>query len=215
MTDKQLAAIPATLGGTAIHNVLNAAIALTIANELKLGPESSRGTQDLRRRSARQRGSTDAAGRRCDVTVVIDYAHNPQSVAALIAATTQLPAARRAISLGTGGDRDDLALQQIAKAAFDSGVIDLYIAKEMPKFLRGRPAGSISGTLLAALRTLGAPEQSLRSAPSDMAAAREALQWAHAGDLLLLGIHDQRGEVLALLAQLAQIDWHAGESLPA
>ena len=214
MTAEELAAIPATLGGTAIHNVLNAAIALTIATELKLGPKA---VEALKSFGADPR---DNMGRLMlqtvgGITVVVDYAHNPQSVAALIAATQALPAARRAISLGTGGDRDDVALQQIAKAAFDSGVIDLYIAKEMPKFLRGRPVGSISSTLLAALRALGAPESSLRSAPSDLAAAREALQWAHEGDLLLLGIHDQRDEVLALLAELARINWHAGESLPA
>ncbi len=213
MTEQELADIPATLGGTAIHNVLNAAIALAIANELKLGPKAVAALEtfgaDPRDNMGRLMLQTVGG-----VTVVIDYAHNPQGVAALIAATTHLPASRRAISLGTGGDRDDLALQQIAKAAFDSGVIDLYIAKEMPKFLRGRPPGSISDTLIAALRAHGAPAGSLRSAPSDMDAARIALQWAQAGDLLLLGIHDQRGDVLALLAELTRLDWHAGNPLP-
>ncbi len=213
LTAEELTTIPATLGGTAIHNVLNAAIALAIATELKLG---SKAVAALRSFGADPR---DNMGRLMlqtvgDVTVVVDYAHNPQSVAALIAATIHLPTARRAISLGTGGDRDDVALQQIAKAAFDSGVIDLFIAKEMPKFLRGRPPGSISETLLAALRALGAPAAALRSAPSDMDAARIALQWAQAGDLLLLGIHDQRGDVLALLAELTRLDWRAGNPLP-
>ncbi len=213
LTAEELTTIPATLGGTAIHNVLNAAIALAVATELKLGPKA---VAALRSFGADPR---DNMGRLMlqtvgDVTVVVDYAHNPQSVAALIAATSHLPAARRAISLGTGGDRDDVALQQIAKAAFDSGVIDLFIAKEMPKFLRGRPPGSISETLLAALRALGAPAAALRSAPSDMDAARIALQWAQAGDLLLLGIHDQRGDVLALLAELTRLDWRAGNPLP-
>lgn len=213
MKAEELADVPATLGGTAIHNVLNAAIALAIANELNLGTNA---VAALKQFGADPR---DNMGRLMvqkvgGVTVVIDYAHNPQSVAALIAATSHLPVARRAISLGTGGDRDDVALQQIAKAAFDSGLIDLYIAKEMPKFLRGRPSGSISDTLIAALRSLGAPEESLCSAPSDMDAARKALQWAQPGDLLLLGIHDQRGDVLALLAELTQRDWHAGKPLP-
>ncbi len=213
LTDDELADIPATLGGTAIHNVLNAAMALAIANELELGPKAIAGLKvfgaDPRQNMGRLMLQTVGG-----VTVVIDYAHNPQSVAALIAATSHLPAGRRAISLGTGGDRDDLALQQIAKAAFDSGIIDLYIAKEMPKFLRGRPPGSISGVLIAALEALGVAASSLHSAQSDMDAARAALQWAHRGDLLLLGIHDQRDDVLALLAELARLDWHAGNSLP-
>ncbi len=212
LTDEEFSAIPATLGGTAIHNVLNAAMALAIATELELGPRAVAALKVFGAdpRDNMGRLMLQAVG---GVTVVIDYAHNPQSVAALIAATSHLPAGRRAISLGTGGDRDDLALQQIAQAAFDSGIIDLYIAKEMPKFLRGRPPGSISGALIAALEELGVAESSLLSACSDMDAVRAALQWAQRGDLLLLGIHDQRDDVLALLAALARLDWQAGNPL--
>lgn len=214
MTDAEIAAIPATLGGTARHNVLNAAMALMLTSELGLGPAALDG---LRHFGADPRENMGRLMRYAigGVTIVVDYAHNPQSVEALIEATRQLPATRRAISLGTGGDRDDVALQAIARAAFDSGIIDHYIAKEMPKFLRGRAPGSISGVLLAALRDLGVPQSRLASAPDDMSAVRGALQWAHAGDLLLLAVHDDRDEVLALLARLTESGWHAGEALPA
>ncbi len=213
MTPAELAEIPATLNGTALHNMLNATIALTIANELQLGPNA---LEALKRFGADPR---DNMGRLMvqqvgDVTVVIDYAHNPQSVAALIAATRALPATRRAITLGTGGDRDDVALHDIARAAFDSGVIDFYIAKEMPKFLRGRAPGSISGVLLAALTEFGVPDSKMISAPNDIDAVRSALQWAHSGDLLLLAVHDTRDAVLAFLANLAQSGWHTGSELP-
>ncbi len=208
-----LAEIPATLNGTATHNVLNAAIAITVANALNLGPEAQNA---LRKFGADPR---DNIGRLMlhefgGITVVVDYAHNPQSVAALIDATRHVAATRRAITLGTGGDRDDVALQDIAKAAFDSGIIDLYIAKEMPKFLRGRAPGSISGVLLTALRALGATNTSLASAPDDMTAVRAALRWARTGDLLLLTVHDQRDEVLSLLADLAANEWHPLTPLP-
>jgi hypothetical protein len=83
-------------------------------------------------------------------------------------------------------------------------VIDLYIAKEMPKFLRGRVPGSISGVLLDALRTLGVREDNLTSAPDDLAAAQVALDWARDGDLILLATHDQRDAVLALIAACAE-----------
>ena len=213
VTPEELARIPATLHGTATHNMLNAAIALTIANELGLGAAA---------RAALQRFGDDPRdnmGRLMvlpvgGITVVIDYAHNPQSVAALIAGTRALPARRRAITLGTGGDRDDTALHEIARAAFDSGAIDFFIAKEMPRFLRGRAPGSISGVLLAALRTLGVAESALAGAPDDMSAVRAVLQWAHEGDLVLLTIHDQRDAVLAFLASLAQNGWYAGDPLP-
>jgi cyanophycin synthetase len=213
MTAAEINEIPATLHGAATHNVLNALFALTIANEMKLSPEAisalkrfgAEAADNMGRLMVRQLGG---------VTVVIDYAHNAQSVEALIQATSGMPAVRRVISLSTGGDRDDVALREIAAAAHQSQSIDLYIAKEMPKFLRGRPSGSISGVILDALRTLGVSESQITSAPDDMAATRLALLWSAAGDLLLLTIHDQRAQILALLDALAATAWQAGQPLP-
>lgn len=203
LTDADYATIPATLNGRAEHNVLNARIAATIANELGFGAPAKNALLHF------GGGASDNVGRLTilqvgGVTVVIDYAHNAQGVSALINATRTMPAARRAIALGTGGDRDDTALEAIAQAAFESGVIDLYIAKEMPKFLRGRAPGSISGVLLDALRRRGAAESQLASAPDDLAATHLALDWARDGDLVLLPTHDQRDAVLALIAGRAR-----------
>ncbi|HYW50072.1 MAG TPA: cyanophycin synthetase [Gemmatimonadaceae bacterium] len=213
MTVEELHTVPATLNGGATHNVLNAAIAVEIANELRLGAPAK---EALLRFGADPRDNVgrlmqyDVGG----VTAVIDYAHNAQGVTALIDATRSLPARRRAIALGTGGDRDDVALQGIAQAAADSGIIDLFIAKEMPKFLRGRDPGSISGVLLDALRAAGVAESRLASADDDLSAARLALSWARDGDLLLLATHDERDAVLALVAKCVQTGWKASQPLP-
>ena len=203
LTPEEFARIPATLNGTAAHNVLNATIAAAIARELGFGAAAKAALLTF------GAASDDNVGRLMvrkvgGVTVVVDYAHNAQGVAALLEATRAIPARRRAIALGTGGDRDDVALQAIARAAFDSGIVDLYIAKEMPKFLRGRVPGAISGVLLDALRTLGVREDNLTSAPDDLAAARVALDWARDGDLILLATHDQRDAVLAVIAAHAE-----------
>jgi len=199
---EEFAQIPATLNGRAEHNVLNATIAAAIATELKFGAAAKDALLQF------GGGANDNVGRLTvlrvgGVTVVIDYAHNAQGISALIDATRSIPARRRAIALGTGGDRDDSALEAIAQAAFESGVIDLYIAKEMPKFLRGRAPGSISGVLLDALRRSGVPESQLASAPDDLTATQLALDWARDGDLILLPTHDQRDAVLALIAERA------------
>ena len=47
-------------------------------------------------------------------------------------------------------------------------------------------------------------------------AAREALAWARAGDVLVLPIHEPgaRDEVVALLDQLQATHWRAGVALP-
>jgi len=213
LTTEELASIPATLGGSATHNVLNALIAATVAAELQLGDAARAALLGFGADARDNMGRLMLRGVG-GVTVVIDYAHNPQSVAALIDATRDIAAVRRAVSLGTGGDRDDIALRAIAAAAVASGIIDLYIAKEMPKFLRGRAPGSISGVLLDALRELGVPDTQLASAPDDMSAVRQALTWARSGDLLLLAVHDQRDAVLGLLEQCAMSGWTAGMKLP-
>jgi cyanophycin synthetase len=213
MSAADLAAIPATLGGAATHNVLNAKVALAIAEELGL---------DAAARSALLTFGADPhdnMGRLMlhdvgGITVVVDYAHNPQGVTALVNATRHLPAKRRAIALGTGGDRDDGALRDIAAAAVDTGAIDFYIAKEMPHHRRGRDPGAISAVLLAALAARGVPAAQLASAPDDIAAARLALQWAQSGDLILLPVHADRDAVLACLAELARMAWRAGDPLP-
>ena len=208
-----IAKIPATLNGKASHNVLNAGFALAIARELEFSQSAIDALKEF------GRSPTDNMGRLMmrqfgGITAVIDYAHNPQSVAALIDATSQLPAKRRAITLGTGGDRDDTMLQAIAQAAASSGTIDFFIAKEMPRFLRGRAPGSISAVLLDALGAVGVPQNQRVSARDDMHAVRLALEWAHPGNLLLLTVHDQREAVLALVDTLASHNWQAGNPLP-
>lgn len=213
LTTAELYAIPATRAGAAKHNVLNAAVAAAIATELELGDAAKNALLRFGADPGDNVGRLmqyDIAG----VTVVIDYAHNAQGVAALIDATRHLPAMRRAIALGTGGDRDDVALQGIAQAAVQSGIIDRYIAKEMPRFLRGRTPGSISGVLLHALRAAGVADEQLVSADDDLSAVRSALEWSRSGDLLLLATHDQRDAVLALLAACTRAAWQPGQPLP-
>jgi cyanophycin synthetase len=212
LSASELRAIPATLDGTAAHNVLNAQIAMEIATALHLGPAA--------RDALLAFGSdpADNVGRLmrrdlADVSIVVDYAHNPQSIRAVIDGTRSIAATRRAIILGTGGDRDDTALQDIATAAFDSGVIDFYIAKEMPRFLRGRPPGTLSAVFVDTLRALGVHESAMTSATDDIAAVQIALAWAEPGDLLLLGVHDQRDRILQLLDQLKRDGWRAGQPI--
>jgi cyanophycin synthetase len=212
LSESELNQIPATLGGTAQHNVLNAQIAIEIATALHLGPAAKDALLSFGSHPA------DNVGRLmrrdlADVSIVVDYAHNPQSIRALIDGTRSITATRRAIILGTGGDRDDTALQDIASAAFDSGVIDFYIAKEMPRFLRGRPPGTLSTVFLDTLRARGVHEAAVTSATDDIAAVRTALAWARPGDLLLLGVHDQRDRILQLLDQLKRDSWRAGQPI--
>ena len=83
------------------------------------------------------------------------------------------------------------------------------------EYLRGRPPGEIAAILAATLRASGMDAGSLPVCLDETRAAREALQWARPGDLLVLPIHEpgHRDTVVALLDRLRAESWHAGQPL--
>jgi UDP-N-acetylmuramyl tripeptide synthase len=199
-----VAAIPATLGGAAWHNVVDALCAVAAAHVLGVDDATI-----ARALSTFGADPADNTGRlmRLDVrgvTVLVDYAHNAQSVRALADVAHALPAARRAIVLGTGGDRDDAALADMAREAARRPRFDRYVAKDTPQVARGRAADEVSGVLAAALVDAGVDAARIVRVTGDLAAARDLLAWARPGDLLALAVHAERDAVLALLADAAE-----------
>jgi UDP-N-acetylmuramyl tripeptide synthase len=190
--------IPIAHGGAARYNVANALAAIGLAAALGLptaamaaglahfasNPEDNPGRANL----------FDLGG----VRVLLDYAHNPHGLAALLDLARSLPAKRRLILLGQAGDRDDLALRELARTAWALHP-DRVIVKELPPMLRGRPPGEVPAVLTAELRRLGAAPESLEQAASEIEAVERALAWARPGDLLVLLVHTDREAVLARL----------------
>jgi hypothetical protein len=79
---------------------------------------------------------------------------------------------------------------------------DLVIVKETETFLRGRPPGEIPRIIQAELRRRGIPDAALPPASnSEVEAAKAALAWARAGDVLALPVHSTaaRATVVAML----------------
>jgi len=143
----------------------------------------------------------------------VDFAHNPHGLTALLEMAQALPAARRLVVIGQAGDRDDHAIRELARTAW-LGRPDRVLVKEMPAYLRGRPAGEVTGMLLAELRSLGAREDQLDLAVGELQAARQALAWARDGDLVLLTVHADRDTVLRYLQRLGSAQWTPGKPLP-
>lgn len=205
--------LPITVGGAARHNVANALAAVGGAAGLGL-------TAEVIGRALRRfgRNTTDNLGRAAvleagGARVVVDYAHNPHGMAALVALAGSLPARRRLILLGQAGDRSDQAIRDLARAAFALRP-DRVIAKEMAGYLRGRRPGEVPALLAGEFRRLGVPENMISTPGSEIAGVQEALAWAGPGDLLVLALHEARSEVLALLGRLAAAGWRAGDPLP-
>jgi len=201
--------IPVTLGGAARHNVANALGAIGLAAAAGLPVEAMAvGLRELTSNLGRAL-SMELGG----AHVLLDYAHNPHGMAALVELASQLPAVRRLLILGQAGDRSDEAIRELARAAWPLRP-DRIVVKDLPEMLRGRGPGEVPALLRDELLRLGAPPASLTMAGTELEGIREALAWARPGDLLILLAHTQRDAVLALIDQLRTIDWRAGERLP-
>jgi cyanophycin synthetase len=204
--------MPTAVGGAARHNVANALAALAAATVLGVPGEVA-----ARALGRFGRAAEDNVGRANlvelgGVHMVIDYAHNPHGMAALARMAAALPAERRLVLIGQAGDRSDEAIRELARAALALRP-DRVVLKEMERYLRGRRPGEIPQIMADELARLGVPAEAVSRPGSELDAVRDALAWAREGDLLLLTVHQDRPQVLALLERLRAGGWRAGEGV--
>lgn len=190
--------IPVTFGGAARHNVANALAAIAMASVIGVPAEAM--AKGLRRFGTRPEDNPGRANifERDGFRVLVDYAHNPHGLAALLEVARSLPAGRRLMLLGQAGDRDEEAIRDLARAALPFEP-DRIILKDLPEMLRGRRPGEVPAILEDELRRHGFPAERIEHAGSELEGARQALEEARPGDLLILLVHTQREEVLAAL----------------
>ncbi len=202
--------VPMTLGGAAGHNVENALGAICVATRLGLPLAAIReGLAGFDSSAAENPGRLnrfELGG----VTAIVDFAHNPHGLEALLEMAQALPARRRLLLLGQAGDRDDASIRELARQVWRHRP-ERVIVKELATYLRGRREGEIPALLEAELRAGGAGDADIGHAPSEMAAVHQALAWAEPGDLLLLISHEARGELLELMRSLRERGWKPGE----
>ena len=190
--------LPFARGGAARHNVANALASATLAQALGLSDEAIGGGLAAIGGTAADnpgRGNLFELG---GARLLLDYAHNPHGLSALLDLAAAFPATRRLILLGQAGDRDEAAVRELAATAWRLAP-DRIVVKELPAMLRGRRRGEIPALLADELRHQGAPAAAISHAPDELAAVEEALAWVRPGDLAILLVHTDRDEVLARL----------------
>jgi UDP-N-acetylmuramyl tripeptide synthase len=205
--------IPLTLSGAARHNVANALGAVGVAVTLGLSLEAIRtGLASFRSDPHDNPGRLNVF--ELDrVTAIVDFAHNPHGVKALLEMAAAMPARRRLVTTGQAGDRDDDAIRQLASTIADARP-ERVIVKEMTEYLRGRPEGEVAAMIVDHLLEGGLPPEAIGRAESEMDAIRQALAWAREGDLLLLLTHSQRSGVISYLEALQSKGWSPGDPVP-
>ena len=208
----EVAAIPSCMGGAARHNVQNALAAVALGRTLGLDvAELAAGLAVFGARPEDNPGRLnefDLGGVRC----LVDFAHNPHGMQALLDTVRRLPKQRWAVVLGQAGDRDEEAIRGLARVTSEAHP-DLIVLKEMMEYARGRESGEVVGILKDELTRQGVPEDHICTAAGELGAVRKALTWSRPGDLLLLLAHADRDGVLALVGGLAERGWRPGEEL--
>ena len=197
-----LAGMPITVGGRAGYNVANLSAAALAAAALGVAP------RDIATVFARfGKDARDNPGRLMrfelgGVHVIVDYAHNPEGLRGLleVAETLREGRGRLGLLLGHAGNREDADIERLAMTAAQFAP-SLVVIKELEGYLRGREPGEVPRILRDALLRAGLPESALPQRPSEVEAARLALDWARPGDVVLLLVHGlgARAEVLSLL----------------
>jgi cyanophycin synthetase len=208
-----VADVPVTFGGIARHNVANALAAIASGAALGLDPTVMSST--LRRFG---RDLEDNPGRANlvevgGIQVLLDFAHNPHGMSALVEVARTIPAKRRLVLVGQAGDRSDQAIRALARAAWELRP-DCVLVKDMETYLRGRAPGEVPALLADEFTRVGLPRNAVSRAGPEIAAVQKALEWARPADLLVLAVHEDRRAVLDLLDQLTTAGWQAAEPLP-
>jgi len=125
-------------------------------------------------------------------TVIADYGHNPDAIAALVAGVENLPARKRSVVISGAGDRRDQDIReqtQILGAAFD----DVILYQDACQ--RGRADGEVLALLRQGLQGAACTTH-IEEIHGEFAAIDQALARLRTGDLCLILI-DQVQEALA------------------
>ena len=217
--------MPLTLNGAASYNIANIAGATLAASAMGVSPQII--AAELKRFGRTRHDNPGRLDRwsLANVTVLIDYAHNPGGLTMLLAAcrsvqrddnTRRGAHGRFGLLLGQAGNRTNQAIADIARTAagFEP---DFIVLKEIAGMLRGRVVGEVPSLLKNGLIAAGYPPGNIHTAADEIDAACQLLRWAQAGDVLVLPIHQAaaRKRLAALLDELEHDHWQAGSPLPA
>jgi cyanophycin synthetase len=209
--------MPLTVGGAASYNVANLAAASLAAAALGVQPSV---IADVLMHFGKSRGDNPGRLERWalqDVNALIDYAHNPDGLARLLAVGRTLIKGdgRLLLLLGQAGNRDNDAIAELAATAAQANP-DRVVIKELPTMLRGRQPGEVPALLDAGLRAAGFPSDAIAFEVDEMNAVRRLLGEARSGDVVVLPVHQSKARetASALLDEMERAGWRAGQSLP-
>ena len=192
--------VPGAYGGAAPHAVANALAAVAAARALGAGQEA------VVRRLAEFDPLHDNPGRATllrlgDVSVLVDYAHNPAALAATLRTVDRLWGPDRCVAaLTLPGDRRDDLLAACAQVVAD-GVTRVVLYDD--EDARGRRPGEVSALVEREMRARR-PKLAAVRAGGCRDAVTQAVRLAGPGDVVLV-VYEKLAPVLTLLAEMGAV----------
>ena len=175
--------IPITLGGAARHNIANALGAAAFCWALGISLDDIRaGLATMSQEANPGRGNVyEVEG----YTVLVDFAHNPEALEALLDMANRLEPARKCLCFGQAGDRPDDLIRELARSAWESRLDQVFVS-ELAKYHRGREEGEVYGVIRDELIQRGARPEQVGHRMEEIESLEAAMQWAQPGDLIVM-----------------------------
>ncbi|CAA9555819.1 MAG: Cyanophycin synthase(EC [uncultured Thermomicrobiales bacterium] len=215
-----VAEVPIALGGVAVHNVENALAAAAAALALGIAPEAvAAGLRAFRPTPEDNPGRLNVfahAGR----TVIVDFAHNPAGLAALLDLARALAdrqngqatghASGQVLAvIGTAGDRRDEDIAALGEIAARRAAA-VFIKKTI-QYTRGREYAAMLALYRAGIARGGQDPSTTPVVPDEVSGLRAALAASRPGDVIAVMCQEQRRELWALLEGEEAHDGVGGE----
>jgi UDP-N-acetylmuramyl tripeptide synthase len=175
--------IPITLNGAARHNTANAlaAVGLTAAMGVSV-TDIRHGLTTMTQEENPGRGNVFEVD---GFKVIIDFAHNPQAIEALLDMAAAMQGRRKVLCFAQAGDRPDELIRELARNAWEKG-LDRVIVSELAHYYRGRGPGEVYGLIKDELLRCGAHEDQIEHNDEEIESFDSALAWAQPGDLVIM-----------------------------
>jgi len=193
--------IPTTKNGAARHNIANSMGAAALCYSMGVATDAiADGLRNFKGDNEDNPGRGNYFTKN-GATILVDFAHNPHSLTAIIDTVAAMPAKRRLIMLGHAGDRTDRDILNLTDVAMKLKP-DTVVMAEIPDYLRGRELGEVPEIIRKRCLEKGYESEQLIYADSCLAGAKTAIEWSNPGDFVLLLGLDQREEIFQYLESI-------------
>lgn len=193
--------IPMTLSGAAIHNIKNILGAICLARALAVDWVAIRNALMQFQSDAKDNPGRGNQFLVNDARIIVDFAHNAHSMAAMAETASRISAQRRFLLMSSAGDRSDEDIIEMTRAALKMNPDFIYFA-EVEKYLRGRELGETQALMKKTALELGFQPQRINLVPSPFTGTQEILAQLHADDLAAIMALTERDEIFQYLQKL-------------